>query len=125
MLAPLRHTPPPCPVDRDLAQHLDMLDAEAGREAAIEALVKSDYIDIDLTAEGGFVEDFITEQLPAIPTDLAKKLAHASLGYKCQHSYGRSTSTDAACLAAGRVLLDWLYDQAYEAAAKRVDAGDC
>lgn len=124
MLAPLHH-PTPCPVDLDLARHIAMLDAEDAREAAIEALVKSDYIDTDLLAEGGFVEDFIFERLPAMPIALAKKLADASLGYKCQHSYGRSTSTDAACLAVGRVLLDWLYDQAYEVAGQRVDAGGC
>lgn len=123
MLAHLRH-PQSCPVDMDLARHIDMMDAEDAREAAVEALVKSDYIDTDLLAEGGFVEDFIFDRLPAMPIALAKKLADASLGYKCQHSYGRSTSTDAACMAVGRVILDWLYDQAYEVAGQRVDEGN-
>lgn len=119
MLHPVRHTPAD-PVDVDLGRHLDAIDAEEARQAAIDALVKSDYIDTDFLAEGGFVAEFFEELMPDLPTALVKKLEEASLGYKCQHHGGPHTSTAMACSRVGRVLLDWMFDRAHEIAEERL-----
>lgn len=124
MLHPVRHTPID-PVDADLGCHLDATDAEEARQAAIDALVKSDYIDTDLLAEGGFVAEFFEELMPDLPTALVKKLEEASQGYKCQHHGGPHTSTAMACSRVGRVLLDWMFDRAHEIAEERLKKECC
>lgn len=119
MLAPLRN-PPSCPVDLDLGRHLDMLDAEDAREAAVEALVTSDYLDDD--GKKGFTAEFFEEMLVnGCPPDLCAALEKANAGYT-GNPY--RLANRAACLEAGRVLLDWMHEKAWERAAQRVDAGD-
>lgn len=114
------------PVDIDLGRHLAAIDDEEARQAAIDALVKSDYIDTDFMAEGGFVAEFFEELMPDLPTALVKKLEEASLGYKCQHhGGGPSTSTAMACSRVGRVLLDWMFDRAHEIAEERLQKERC
>ena len=107
-------------VDIALNRHLASEEAEEARQAAIDALVKSDYIDTDLLAEGGFVAEFFEQLMPDLPTDLVKKLEKASQGYKCQHHGGPHTSTAMACSRVGRVLLDWMFDRAHEIAEERL-----
>lgn len=88
------------------------IDMQDKRDAAIEKIVKEEYI--DLNSGEGYAPELFEDLIPQMPYTIAQYLADASKGFG-------SKKNDEACMQVGQMLMDWMLTHSYGCAEESLE----